>query len=209
TNYIIEVAGGNKASGTPIQLWEKTGSNNQKWVFEKINDGQPLQLQRPLPEQYHPLQQHVQHTHLLPVSFPVSPGIYFLRNVMSGTLVTLHGGSADEGAEISGYGDGGGNHQKWQLQPTGHSQNMTLRNVQTNTYLWFRSQSFVPSFPANSSYNSQEYVITAASDGFYISPAQRPGYALSLLHGSGESGAEIGFWHNDQQENQKWHFDHA
>ncbi|KAG8709114.1 hypothetical protein FRC11_005895 [Ceratobasidium sp. 423] len=184
TNYVVEIGGGDKANGAGINLWDNLGLKHQRWVFEKISDGQPQQLKQPT-------QQPVQQVQQLPVSFLVSPGIYFLRNVMSGTLVTLYGGSADEGAEISGYDDSGGNHQKWLLQPTGHGHNMTLRNVQTNTYLWFRSQSFVPSFPVNSSYKSQEYVITAANNGFYISPAQRPGYALSLLHGSSENGAEV------------------
>ncbi|KAG8687973.1 hypothetical protein FRC11_006277, partial [Ceratobasidium sp. 423] len=110
---------------------------------------------------------------------------------MSGTLIALCGEPTDaEGAKISGYVYNGGNHQKWQLQSTGHGQNMTLRNVQANTHLWFQGQSFVPSFSVKSSHNSQEYVITAANRGFYISPAQQPGYALSLLHGSGQNGAE-------------------
>ncbi|CAE6356761.1 unnamed protein product [Rhizoctonia solani] len=128
---------------------------------------------------------------------------------MSGTLVSLRNGSTDEGAEISGFDYSGGNHQKWQLQFAGYSQNMTLRNVQTNTYLWFRGQSFVPSFSVKSSRQSQEYNIIPTNRGFYISPAQQPGLALSLLHGSAENGAELAIWHNDQQDNQKWHFDPA
>ncbi|EUC58335.1 ricin-type beta-trefoil lectin domain protein [Rhizoctonia solani AG-3 Rhs1AP] len=85
---------------------------------------------------------------------------------MSGTLVSLRNGSTDEGAEISGFDYSGGNHQKWQLQFAGYSQNMTLRNVQTNTYLWFRGQSFVPSFSVKSSRQSQEYNIIPTNRGF-------------------------------------------
>ncbi|CAE6516447.1 unnamed protein product [Rhizoctonia solani] len=202
TNYVIEIEGGSEASGASIRLSDNLGLKHQRWAFEKISDGQPQQLKQPPQQSFQQIQQP-------PISFLISPGIYFLRSVMSGSLVTLYGGSADEGAEISGCSDSSGNHQKWQLQPTGHGQNMTLRNVHTNTYLWFRSQSFVPSFPVNSSYKPQEYVITAANNGFYVSPAQRPGYALSLLHGSSENRTEISLWHNDQQENQKWHFDRA
>ncbi|CAE6400399.1 unnamed protein product [Rhizoctonia solani] len=154
-------------------------------------------------------QQHFQQLYQEPRSPPVSPGIYFLKNVMSGTLVSLYGGSTEEGAEITGYDFSGGSYQKWQLQLTSHGQNVTLRNVQTSTYLWFRGQSFIPSFPVISSYQSQEYVIAAADRGFYISPAQQPGYALSLLRGSGQNGTEIAIWHNSQQDNQKWHFEHA
>ncbi|CAE6448131.1 unnamed protein product [Rhizoctonia solani] len=110
---------------------------------------------------------------------------------MGGTLISVRNGSTDEGAEVSGFDPNGGNHQKWQLQTAGYGQNMTLHNVQTNTYLWFRAQSFVPSFQAKSSRQSQEYIIIPASCGFYISPAQQPGYALSLLHGSEQNGAEV------------------
>ncbi|KAJ1300508.1 hypothetical protein OPQ81_005321 [Rhizoctonia solani] len=65
------------------------------------------------------------------------------------------------------------------------------------------------SFAVKSSYQPQDYVISAANRGFYISPAQQPGDALSLLHGSGENRAEIAIWHNEQQDNQKWYLDHA
>ncbi|KAL5632009.1 hypothetical protein ACGC1H_000136 [Rhizoctonia solani] len=171
---------------------------------------QPQELKPwPLPQHYQLSQQHFQQLYQEPRSPPVSPGIYFLKNVMSGTLVSLYGGSTEEGAEITGYDFSGGSYQKWQLQLTSHGQNVTLRNVQTSTYLWFRGQSFIPSFPVISSYQSQEYVIAAADRGFYISPAQQPGYALSLLRGSGQNGTEIAIWHNSQQDNQKWHFEHA
>ncbi|KDN33899.1 hypothetical protein RSAG8_13016, partial [Rhizoctonia solani AG-8 WAC10335] len=209
TNYAVEMGGGNKANGGGVNLWEYVGHGHQKWAFEKISDEQPQQLQQQhLPQQDNPPQQHLEQNHQQAVP-TVSPGIYHLRNVMSGTLISLHGGSTDEGAPISGYEYSGGNHQKWKLQPTGYGQNMAIRNVQTNTYLSFRSQSLVPSFSVKSSYQSQDFVITAANRGFYISPVQQSSYALSLLHGSGQDGTEIAIWHNDQQDNQKWHFEHA
>ncbi|CAE6516453.1 unnamed protein product [Rhizoctonia solani] len=210
SKFIIELGGCNRADGGGINLWEDCGYKYQRWVFEKIDDRQPQQL----PEGWffradRLSQEYFQQTYQQPQSVSVSPGTYFLRNVMSGTLITLCGGSTDEGAEISGYSYNGGSHQKWQLQPTRHGQNMTFLNVQTNNYLWFQGQSFVPSFSVKSSRTSQEYVITAANRGFYISPAQQPGYVLSLLRGSGQNGTEISIWHNDQQDNQKWHFDHV
>ncbi|CAE6448125.1 unnamed protein product [Rhizoctonia solani] len=214
TNLVVEIGGGKEGDGGSIHLWENLGLRHQRWLLEKISDGQPQQLKRPnspTPQEYPPLQQGFQQNfqELVFPSQVISPGTYFLRNVMSSTMVNLHGGSTDEGAEISGYEFNGGNHQKWQIQHTGHGRAVTLRNVQTNTYLWFRGQSFVPSFPVKSSYQLQEYIISAANSGFYISPAQRPGHALSLLYGSAQNRTEIGIWHNDQQDNQKWQFEHA
>ncbi|CAE6542742.1 unnamed protein product [Rhizoctonia solani] len=210
TNYVVEIRDANKANGAGINLWENLGLQHQRWIFEKISDRQPQELNpRHLPQHYQLSQDYFQQPNQQSTLSPVLPGIYFLRNVMSNALVSLPGGSAEEGAEISGYGFSGGNHQKWQLQSTGHGRNVTFRNVQTNTYLWFRGESFVPSFSVKSSYQSQEYAIATANRGFYILPAQQPGCALSLLHGSAQNGTEIAIWHNDQQDNQKWHLEHA
>ncbi|KAG8730576.1 hypothetical protein FRC11_006386, partial [Ceratobasidium sp. 423] len=196
TNYVVDLDDGKEANGTAIHLWANNGVKQQRWIFEKISDAQPQQLQLPIniSQQFQPPQQHIQKIYQQTVPLPVSPGIYFLRNVMGGTVVSLCGGSTNEGAEISGYVCSGENHQKWQLQPTGHDQIINLRNAQTNTYLWFQSQSFVPSVLVKSSYQPQEYVISAANRGFYISPAQQPNHVLSLFHGSAENGTEA-YWY--------------
>ncbi|CUA74394.1 hypothetical protein RSOLAG22IIIB_11188 [Rhizoctonia solani] len=209
TNYIIELKSGSEANGTAIQLWNKTGEIYQKWIFEKLNEWQlqPSYYHQPLPQQYQYTQRSFQPVYQQLLPSHVSPGTYFLRNVMSGTLINLDAGTLNEGAEITGHNHNGGNHQKWQLQPTGHNQNVTLRNEQANTYLWFQSQSFVPSVLVKSSYDPQEYIISAANRGFFISPAQQPNHAISLFHGSTANGTKIGVWYNEQQDNQKWYFD--
>ncbi|KAH7335868.1 hypothetical protein B0J17DRAFT_719515 [Rhizoctonia solani] len=210
TNYVVELQGGNAANGTAIQLCTQhgAGAKYQKWIFEKIDERQAQQLHpelehQPLLQQHHAAHRAAQQMYQQPILSPVSPGIYFLRNVMSGTLFTLHGGSADEGVEITGYISSGRDHQKWHVQPVGYSQKITLRNAQSHTYVWSQCQSFVPSVLAKSSCHSQDYIITTANRGFYISPAQQPNHALSLLHGSTENGTKVGIWYNEEQDNQK------
>ncbi|KEP49159.1 ricin-type beta-trefoil lectin domain protein [Rhizoctonia solani 123E] len=209
TNYIIELESGNQANGTAIQLWNQTGEIYQKWIFEKLNEWQLQPLNHQPPPQQHQPPQPFQLIHQQPTPSTVLPGTYFLRNVMSGTLISLNGGSPEEGAEISGCNHSGGNHQKWQIQPTGHGPTITLRNGPTNTYLWFQSESFVPSVLVKPSYHPQEYVISAANRGFIISPAQQPNHAVSLFNGSADNGTKIGIWYNEQQDNQKWYLDHT
>ncbi|MCV2423813.1 RICIN domain-containing protein, partial [Paucibacter sp. DJ4R-1] len=161
TNYVVDLDMGKDENGTTIHLWEKTGAKQQKWFFEKINDNpgqqqQPYQQQQPQ-QQYQPPQQQQQppqQTYQPPPQqqqpqqpqqpqeppCPVSPGTYFLKNVKTGTVIDLSRGESNEGADVFGYDHNGGNNQKWQLQPTGNGQKMTLRNVQTNSYASFPGQ---------------------------------------------------------------------
>jgi hypothetical protein len=231
TNYVVDLDMGKKDNGTTIHLWEKTGAKQQKWFFEKINDNsgqhqqpyqqqphqqqqppqqQPQQTYQPPPQQQQqPPQQPQQPQQPQEPPCPVSPGTYFLKNVKTGTVIDLSRGESNEGADVFGYDHNGGNNQKWQLQPSGHGQRMTLRNVQTNTYASFPGQSFAQGVLVKASNQAQEYTIVAADRGFYIQPVQQPGYVLDLVHGSDKNGTKICVWQNNQQDNQKWYFERA
>ena len=56
--------------------------------------------------------------------------------------------------------------EQWQVQPTGHGQNMTIRNLASNSYAAFPGQSFAQGVLVKGSTQAQEYVITAADKGF-------------------------------------------
>lgn len=124
-------------------------------------------------------------------------------------MFDLSRGQANEGADVFGYKYNGGNNQKWQVQPTGNGQNMTIKNLETNTYAAFPNQSFQQGILVKASSQSQEFTFKAADKGIFISPAQQPGYVLDLVHGSDENGTKICVWQNNQQDNQKWYFERA
>ncbi|KAB5589228.1 hypothetical protein CTheo_7338 [Ceratobasidium theobromae] len=225
TNYVVDLDMGHKENGTTIHLWDKTGAKQQRWYFEKINDnsgGQAYQ-QPPPQQQYNPPPQQQynpppQQPHYPPPQQPQQPpqqqgpvaaGIYFIKNVKTGTVFDLSRGEANEGADIFGYDHNGGNNQKWQVETTGHGQNVKIRNLQAGTYASFPGQSFAQGVLVKASSQAQEYIITAADRGFYVSPAQQPGYVLDLARGSKENGTKICVWQNNQQDNQKWYFERA
>jgi len=220
-NHVADLDMGRQDNGATIHLWDRTGAQQQKWKFEKISDnpGQsegggyqpPQQQYQPPPQQpYQPPPQQPQQPQQPPQQpCPVSPGTYVLKNVKTGTVFDLSRGMANEGADIFGYQSNGGNNQKWQVQPTGHGQNMTIRNLETNTYAAFPNQSFQQGILVKASSQPQEFTLTAADRGIYISPAQQPGYVLDLARGSDENGTEICVWQNNQQDNQKWYFERA
>lgn len=56
--------------------------------------------------------------------------------------------------------------EQWQVQPTGHGQNMTIRNLESNSYAAFPGQSFAQGVLVKGSTQPQEYIITAADKGF-------------------------------------------
>ncbi|KAF8606946.1 ricin B-like lectin [Ceratobasidium sp. AG-I] len=166
---------------------------------------QPPQQQQPPPQQQQPPPQQQQ-----PVQTgPISPGTYTLKNVKTGTVLDLSGGHGNEGADVIGYHHNGGNNQKWQVQPTGHGQNVTIRNLESNSFAAFPGQSFAQGVLVKGSSQSQEYTIAAADKGFFISPTQQPGYVLDLVNGSDKNGTKICVWQNNQQDNQKWYFERA
>jgi len=224
TNFVIDLDMGRTANGATIHLWDKTGAQQQKWCFEKINNNsgedegyspqyQPPQQQPPVQQPVQqPAQQPPQQQQPPPQQQPMGvlpPGTYTLRNVKTGTVLDLSHGEANEGADIFGYDANGGNNQKWQLQPTGQGQNMTLSNLQARSYASFPGQSFAQGIIVKGSSQPQEYVISAADKGFYISPVQQPGYVLDLVHGSDKNGTKVCVWQNNQQDNQKWYFERA
>jgi len=233
-NAVVDMDMGRSENGATVHLWDRTGAQQQKWSFEKINDNpgqsqggyQPQQQQQPT-QQYHPppqqqqQQQQPQQQQQQPQQQqqqpqqpqqqpgPVSPGTYVLKNVKTGTVFDLSRGQSNEGADVFGYKYNGGNNQKWQIQPTGNGQNMTIQNLETKTYAAFPNQSFQQGVLVKGSSQRQEYTFAAADKGIYISPTQQPGYVLDLVHGSDDDGTKICVWQNNQQDNQKWYFERA
>lgn len=237
SDHVVDLDMGREANGTTVHLWDRTGAQQQQWNFEKINDNSggggggsggggggyqpppqqhyqpPPQQQQPpaqQPQQPPPQQQQPPPQQQPPVQTgPVAPGTYTLKNVKTGTVLDLSRGESNEGADVFGYEHNGGNNQKWQVQPTGHGQNMTIRNLESNSYAAFPGQSFAQGVLVKGSTQPQEFTILAADKGFYVSPVQQPGYVLDLVHGSDKNGTKVCVWQNNQQDNQKWYFERA
>ncbi|CAE6467001.1 unnamed protein product, partial [Rhizoctonia solani] len=131
---------------------------------------------------------------------------YYIKNVMTGTVVDLQASGCKEGTIIEAYHYVGGNNQKWKLDPSGYGQNVILRSVHANSYIWVPYHLHAQEILTKSSYTAQQWVISSADRGFYLSPAQYPEYVLDLFYGSNSNHAKIGLWKNHQADNQKWYF---
>ncbi|KAF8755181.1 Ricin-type beta-trefoil lectin domain-like [Rhizoctonia solani] len=212
TNFVVDLDMGKADNGTTIHLWEKTGAKQQKWFFEKINDNAGQQQQSISSSNLNrPTIRHLNSSNSnLSINNPNSPSnLSSLNNPRNHLAPFLPPRRADEGADVFGYKHNGGNNQKWLLQPSGRGQNMTLKNVQANTYASFPGQSFAQGILVKASQQAQEYTIRAADKGFYVQPTDRPGFVLDLVHGSDDNGTKICVWQNNQQDNQKWYFERA
>ncbi|CAE6450038.1 unnamed protein product [Rhizoctonia solani] len=139
-------------------------------------------------------------------SFVVPPGTYFIKNVMTGTLIDLRSSGREEGTVIQSWSYVGGNNQKWKLESSGYGQSVILRSVHANSYIWVPYQLHAQEILTKASFTAQQWVISNADRGFYISPVQYPEYVLDLFYGSSANSAKIGLWKNLQADNQKWYF---
>jgi len=199
--------GGGGYQPPPQQQYQPPPQQQQQQPQQQQYQPPPQQQQQQQPQQQQQ-QQPPQQQQPVQVS-PVPPGTYTLKNVKTGTVLDLSHGESNEGADIFGYDHNGGNNQKWLVQPTGQGQNITIRNVESNSYASFPGQSFAQGVLVKGSTQPQEFTIAAADKGFYISPTQQPGYVLDLVHGSDKNGTKVCVWQNNQQDNQKWYFERA
>ncbi|CAE6492906.1 unnamed protein product [Rhizoctonia solani] len=136
----------------------------------------------------------------------VSPGTYVIKNVMTGMVIDLYGGSPAEETVIDVCHYHGGSNQKWKLDPSGYGQHVILRSVSTSSYIWVPYRLGASEILTKSSNTPQQWDINKADRGFYISPVQYPEYVLDLFHGSNVEHAKIGLWKNLHADNQKWYF---
>ncbi|CAE6503566.1 unnamed protein product [Rhizoctonia solani] len=183
-NVILE---GVKAT-KKVQLKLDKSQKNQRWIFEPASD--PDRDTEP---------------QLPPGDYPVSPDIYILKNVKTGTVMDLDGAKEGENVRIFGFQANGGTNQKWNIQPGSKAPSMTIRCLATDTYAAYPA--FEQGATLRSSAQPHEYDITSADKGFYISPVQKSDYVLDLT-GAGEADeTEICLWVKHTGDHQKWYFE--
>ncbi|CUA69685.1 hypothetical protein RSOLAG22IIIB_08608 [Rhizoctonia solani] len=133
----------------------------------------------------------------------VPAGFYILRNVSTGTVLDLWGGSAAENTPVIGYALHGGDNQKWQLEWAGSEPIMTLRNVKSGTYL--SCKDVRPGGKVTGSATPQRWSVTAASSGYALELANH-GYVLDVTASNPENETPIIIYPNYATDNQKWTF---
>ncbi|CAE7091616.1 unnamed protein product [Rhizoctonia solani] len=137
---------------------------------------------------------------------PIPPGTYHIKNVMSGTVLDLQSSGLAEGTLIFAWSYLGGKNQKWKLDPSGHGKTIVIRSVHANSYMSVPYQLNAQEILPKASYTAQQWVVTRADRGFYLSPVQYPDYVVDLFYGSSANSAKVGLWKNHQGDNQKWYF---
>lgn len=136
----------------------------------------------------------------------VAPGSYFIKNVKTGTVMDLEGGKEGEGVKIIGFEAKGTANQKWELGP-GDGVNVTIRNAAISAYAGYPT--FNQGAVLQSSSKPQNFSITLADNGFYISPPEKPDHVVDLSGAGQANGTEICLWIKHGGDHQKWRFEAA
>ncbi|CAE6497850.1 unnamed protein product [Rhizoctonia solani] len=175
-------------------------SKLQLWVFETIRDpgqgtgpGNADGSQRSDPP--------------LLTCYPVTPGIYVLKNVRTGTVIHLEPGTGAQEDKVFGHQANGSANQKWYIYPTDVGTNLWIYNSINTGFAGF------PNFERGAILQSPTktggYMITPADKGFHISPVESPYNVLDLARGNGANGTVICLWYGHNGDNQKWYFEPA
>ncbi|ELU37038.1 ricin-type beta-trefoil lectin domain-containing protein [Rhizoctonia solani AG-1 IA] len=127
-------------------------------------------------------------------------------NVKTGTVMDLEGGKEGEGVKIIGFEAKGTSNQKWELGP-GDGVNVTIRNAAISAYAGYPT--FNQGAVLQSSSKPQNFSITLADNGFYISPPEKPDHVVDLSGAGQANGTEICLWIKHGGDHQKWRFEAA
>ncbi|KAG8733138.1 hypothetical protein FRC11_008491 [Ceratobasidium sp. 423] len=138
--------------------------------------------------------------------YPVTPGIYFLKNVMTGTVIHLERGTGQED-KVFGHQENGSTSQKWYIYPTDVGTNLWIYNSINTGFAGFPN--FERGAILQSPTKTSGYMITPADKGFYISPVESPYDVVDLARGDGANGTLICLWNKHDGDNQKWYFEPA
>ncbi|MFI8531305.1 non-reducing end alpha-L-arabinofuranosidase family hydrolase [Streptomyces aquilus] len=126
---VLDVPAGQKANGTPLQVWDASGAANQQWKATQNSDGSytltNVASGRVLDE---PLNQKANGTkptlwdanggaHQHWKASRNSDGTYTLTNVASGRALDLPGGKTANGTPVQIWDTNGGANQRWTFQP--------------------------------------------------------------------------------------------
>ncbi|KAF8751242.1 hypothetical protein RHS01_08663 [Rhizoctonia solani] len=111
-----------------------------------------------------------------------------------------------EGVKIIGFEAKGTANQKWELGP-GDGVNVTIRNAAISAYAGYPT--FNQGAVLQSSSKPQNFSITLADNGFYISPPEKPDHVVDLSGAGQANGTEICLWIKHGGDHQKWRFEAA
>ncbi|KAF8686932.1 Ricin-type beta-trefoil, partial [Rhizoctonia solani] len=138
-------------------------------------------------------------------AYAVPLAVYVIKNVKTGTVMDLAGAREGAGVQIFGYSFNGGGNQKWDIKPGTGPLDITIRSVLTNAYAAYPTAQQDENL--QTSLEPQEFVITAADKGYYISPVKRSDQVIDLAGADAADGTRICLWVKENSDHQKWYFE--
>lgn len=177
--------------------WDDSKSSH-KWIFETAKDlGQGKVPAKFIgPRAPHP-------------RYPVPPGKYVIKSVMTGTVLHYEPGSGAKKARVYAYKANGSKNQQWVVRATRTGTNMYIYNDMDSkrhgiAYPKYEHGAILEPSAVDEWFG---YTIFPADKGFYISPVQLPLHMVDLSKGEDENGTDILLWKLNEEGNQKWYFE--
>jgi hypothetical protein len=205
SEHTVDLDMGRDDDGTSINLWRRSGAQQQKWKLERVGDlggggggyHQAGQQQAYAGNTNQSRSQGSYTSNVLP------PGAYFIRNVHTGTALDLSGSSPQDGTRVIGYQVTSGPNQQWVLEPGNNG--YRLRNSASGTYAGFQQHEQAQDGTLLSgNRNPVEWTLTKADQGYQIHYAGNQNLVLDLASGDASDGAKVCLWSNKGGNNQKW-----
>jgi len=188
TNLVLDLFESRTNNGNKIILYQKTGNDNQDWIFEAVKEEPAAQ-----PKKVY--------------SGPLRAGTYAVRNAYSNAALDLAASDPAPGTAIANWTAHGGNNQKWTLEPGENG--YKIKNVAAGTYL-----SFASGVPAaigsrvSGNPTPVEWQLERQENGpnYFIHLASDPKLVLDLMDFKTENGAKIAAYPKNGGQNQLWSF---
>ena len=180
----VEIVNAYTTSGANVQQWETNGHACQNWILEEVYD--------------------------LGVSMSTDK-VYTFKNVNSGQLMEIQGGSMADGTNVQQWGDGGYDTQKWYLKSFGSGNYYYIRSQQDGTYV-LRAESTsnggnIAIRPYSTKDSAMLFKFCKKLDGTYTikTRASMEDCVVEIANASTSSGANVQQWEMNGHACQDWY----
>ena len=214
---VLDVASGSIQDGANVRMWTNNGSLAQRWYVRKVSDG-VYRFQNVLSGKYLSADSSdnvVQSSLTSRCDWTTEASLYgvVLKNVATGRVLDVSGGSSKVGANVQVYSSNGSKAQAWTLQAkelvsegfyqiaSSINSSFVLDVSQGSSANGANVQIY-----ANNSTSSQKWMVKSAGNGWYSIIAACSAKALDVAGGSASPETNVDQYDQNGTAAQKWTF---